>query len=94
MRKIFLCLTLILYPVVKTSACSMPLPAIQQKYLLEEAMALDGFTKALYKELERDHSVVITGIKFNHGLNVNLSNGCIINVFLKYGRPRHPGLCP
>jgi len=94
MKKIILGLSFVLFPVIKTSACSLPLPVIQQKFYIERAMNSKGFAQALNKEIEKDYSISINGIEFADGLNVKLSNGCTINILLKYARPRHPGLCP
>lgn len=94
MKKLLIACALIFYPVIKTSACTMPLPAIQQKFFLEKAMNSESFSKELHKQLKENHMIEITGIEFSEGLMVKLSNGCSINVVLKFGRPRHPGLCP
>ncbi len=94
MKKLMIACALVIYPVIKTSACTMPLPAVQQKFYLERALDSEAFSKELHNQIQADYRVEITGIEFSEGLMVKLSNGCRINVVLKYGRPRHPGLCP
>lgn len=94
MKKLFIACALVMYPVVKTSACSMPLPAIGQKLQMDRALESKALSNALNKEISRDPYVSIEKVEFKKGVDVVLSNGCTITVNLKYGAPRHPGLCP
>src|SRR5688500_9235178 len=95
MKKIYFVLfTLALFAVKEVSACSMPLPAFQQKGQLELALSSAAYQNALNKMVHADTFVRIENISFDKGINVELSNGCTINVTLKYKAPEHLGMCP
>src|SRR5688572_30300309 len=76
------------------SACPPPPPSLAQHDLLTRVLGSEAFGDALEAQRKSDVWVSISNLSFyKGGLNVNLTNGCVIRGTTVYNAPTENGRC-
>jgi hypothetical protein len=75
-------------------ACSPQPPIFAQTDLLRSALNSPAYMEEVRKQFEQKTFTQITGVGFDRGVKVSLSNNCVIKVVHVYGEPQSGGMCP